>query len=77
MVHRNCNRDVTAAYRGCERIRATPFSRAIEWVGPPSPMEENMLDFGYDVRANSRLSRQIKVTEAPEGLVMATPERQA
>jgi ferredoxin, 2Fe-2S len=40
-------------------------------------MEEGMLDFGYDVQANSHLSRQIKVTEAPEGLVMATPERQA
>jgi hypothetical protein len=35
-----------------------------------------MLDFGY-VRGNFRLSRQIKVTEAPEGLVMATPKRQA
>ena len=78
MEHRNCNREVTAAYRGCERIRATPFSRAmVEVVGPPSPMEADMLDFGYDVRANSRLSRQIKVTEAPEGLVMATPVRQA
>jgi ferredoxin, 2Fe-2S len=39
-------------------------------------MEEDMLDFGYEVRANSRLSRQNEVTEAPEGLVMATPERQ-
>src|SRR5215472_10415926 len=27
-----------------------------EKVGPPSPMEEDMLDFGYEVRANSRLS---------------------
>jgi ferredoxin, 2Fe-2S len=48
-----------------------------EKVGPPSPMEEDMLDFGYDVRANSRLSCQIKVTEALDGLVIATPERQA
>ncbi len=48
-----------------------------EKVGPPSPMEEDMLDFGYDVRANSRLSCQIKVTEALEGLVVVTPERQA
>jgi ferredoxin, 2Fe-2S len=46
-------------------------------VGPPSPMEEDMLDFGYDVRVNSRLSCQIKVTEALDGLVVATPERQA
>ncbi|HKD28444.1 MAG TPA: 2Fe-2S iron-sulfur cluster-binding protein [Xanthobacteraceae bacterium] len=48
-----------------------------EKVGPPSPMEEDMLDFGYEVRANSRLSCQIKVTEALDGLVVATPERQA
>jgi ferredoxin, 2Fe-2S len=48
-----------------------------EKVGPPSPMEEDMLDFGYDVRANSRLSCQIKVTEALDGLMVATPERQA
>jgi ferredoxin, 2Fe-2S len=46
-------------------------------TGPPSPMEEDMLDFGFDVRANSRLSCQIKVTDALDGLVVATPERQA
>jgi 2Fe-2S ferredoxin len=45
-------------------------------VGPPSPMEEDMLDFGYDVRPNSRLSCQIKVTEGLDGLVVTTPERQ-
>jgi 2Fe-2S ferredoxin len=48
-----------------------------EKVGPPSPMEEDMLDFGYEVRANSRLSCQIKVSEALDGLIVATPERQA
>ena len=31
-------------------------------TGEPSPMEEDMLDFGYDVRPNSRLSCQIKVS---------------
>jgi ferredoxin, 2Fe-2S len=46
-------------------------------TGPPSPMEEDMLDFGYDVRANSRLSCQIKVTAELDGLVVTTPERQA
>ena len=48
-----------------------------EIVGGPSPMEEDMLDFGYDVRTNSRLSCQIKVTEALDGLVVMTPPRQA
>jgi 2Fe-2S ferredoxin len=51
-----------------------------EWrekVGGPSPMEEDMLDFGYDVRPNSRLSCQIKITAELDGLKVATPDRQA
>ena len=48
-----------------------------EATGEPAPMEEDMLDFGFDVRANSRLSCQIKVTEALDGLVVRIPERQA
>ena len=48
-----------------------------EKVGGPSPMEEDMLDFGYDVKPNSRLSCQIKVTDELDGLVVTTPERQA
>ena len=50
-----------------------------EWkdvVGPPSPMEEDMLDFGYDVRPNSRLSCQIRVSDAINGMVVKVPERQ-
>ena len=46
-------------------------------VGEPSPMEEDMLDFGFDVRPNSRLSCQIKVTAELDGLIVRTPERQA
>ena len=46
-------------------------------VGDPSPMEEDMLDFGYDVKPSSRLSCQIKVTAELEGLVVRIPERQA
>jgi 2Fe-2S ferredoxin len=46
-------------------------------VGEPSPMEEDMLDFGYDVRPNSRLSCQIKITDELDGLVVRVPERQA
>ena len=46
-------------------------------TGEPSPMEEDMLDFAFDVKPNSRLSCQIKVSEELEGLVVRTPERQA
>ena len=46
-------------------------------VGEPEAMEEDMLDFGFDVQPNSRLSCQIKVTDELDGLVVRTPERQA
>jgi 2Fe-2S ferredoxin len=45
-------------------------------VGPRSDMEEAMLEFADEVRDNSRLSCQIRVTEALEGLVVRLPERQ-
>ena len=51
-----------------------------EWtdkVGARNPMEEDMLDFAFDVRPTSRLSCQIKVTDELDGLMVTTPERQA
>ena len=46
-------------------------------VGRPQPMEEDMLDFAFDVRPTSRLSCQIKVTDELDGLIVRVPERQA
>jgi 2Fe-2S ferredoxin len=40
-------------------------------------MEEDMLDFAFDVRPSSRLSCQIKVTEELDGLTVTVPPRQA
>jgi 2Fe-2S ferredoxin len=48
-----------------------------EKTGEPSSMEEDMLDFAFDVRPNSRLSCQLKVKPEWDGLVVHTPERQA
>ena len=45
-------------------------------TGQAEPMEEDMLDFAFDVKPTSRLSCQIKVTDALDGLVIHTPERQ-
>jgi len=45
-------------------------------VGTASAMEESMLDFAKGVKPNSRLSCQIKVTDALDGLVVTTPESQ-
>ena len=47
-----------------------------EKVGPPNAMEESMLDFAENVAANSRLSCQIKVSDALDGLVVRMPESQ-
>lgn len=52
---------------------------ADEWreaTGAPSQQEEDMLDFAFEVRPNSRLSCQIKVTPELDGLVVTTPGKQ-
>ena len=43
---------------------------------PMSPLERDMLDFAFDVRENSRLSCQIKVSDALDGLRVKVPEKQ-
>lgn len=51
-----------------------------DWVavtGAPQPMEEDMLDFAVDVGPTSRLSCQIKLTAAMDGLTIRIPARQA
>jgi len=51
-----------------------------EWTaktGGPSVMEEDMLDFAFDVNDASRLSCQIKVSDELDGLVVHVPENQA
>ncbi len=45
-------------------------------TGTPQAKEEDMLDFAYQVQPNSRLSCQIKVTAALDGLTVTTPQRQ-
>ena len=50
-----------------------------EWVektGKPAEMEEDMLDFAFDVRKESRLSCQIKVTAELDGLTLRVPAKQ-
>ena len=47
-----------------------------EVVGGPSPREEDMLDVAFEVKPNSRLSCQIKVRDAIDGLIVRVPTRQ-
>lgn len=52
---------------------------APEWLdlfAPPTSTEVDMLDFAEDVRANSRLSCQLKLSENLDGVVVYTPESQ-
>ena len=49
------------------------------WLGkiqPVQEMEKTMLDFAEGVEANSRLSCQIQVTEALDGMTVRMPKSQ-
>ena len=48
-----------------------------EKTGSPEIMEEDMLDFAWEAKPVSRLSCQIKVSDALDGLIVRIPERQA
>lgn len=45
-------------------------------TGKPATMEEDMLDFAFDVQDTSRLACQIKVTADLDGLVVRVPAKQ-
>lgn len=47
-----------------------------EKVGGPEDMEQDMLDFAFEVKKNSRLSCQVKVTDELDGLVVNIPAQQ-
>jgi 2Fe-2S ferredoxin len=50
-----------------------------EWqaiTGEAGEMEQDMLDFAIDPRDSSRLSCQIRITDAMDGLTVRVPERQ-
>ena len=47
-----------------------------EIVGKPEELEAEMLEVAEEVKDNSRLSCQIQITEAMDGLVVTTPENQ-
>jgi ferredoxin, 2Fe-2S len=45
-------------------------------AGKPAAMEEDMLDFAFDVRESSRLCCQIKVAAEIDGLIVQIPAKQ-
>ncbi len=48
----------------------------LDKVGSRTEMEEDMLDFAFEVRDSSRLSCQIKVSKDIDGLTVDLPEKQ-
>jgi 2Fe-2S ferredoxin len=48
----------------------------VEKLNPKEDTEEDMLDFAFDVKENSRLSCQISVNDELDGLVVNLPEKQ-
>ncbi len=48
-----------------------------EAVGDAEAMEEDMLDFAWEVQPGSRLSCQVTVSPALDGLVVRIPEKQS
>ena len=49
----------------------------IDKLPPREAMEEDMLDFAWEGKPNSRLSCQIKVSDELDGLIVRIPEKQA
>jgi 2Fe-2S ferredoxin len=45
-------------------------------TGERTEMESDMLDFAFEVKDNSRLSCQIKMSDALDGLTVDVPEKQ-
>ncbi len=60
----------------CATCHAMSMTPSEDIVGPPSMMEEDMLDFAFEVKPTSRLSCQIKVRDELDGLIMRVPSRQ-
>ena len=76
---RNAIPEITAECGGgcaCATCHVYVDVRWADRTGKPSDQEEDMLDFAYKVRPNSRLCCQIRVTRDLDGLVVTTPERQ-
>jgi 2Fe-2S ferredoxin len=60
----------------CATCHAYVAPEWVERVGPAGEDEAEMLSGALDVRSNSRLACQIKISEELDGLVLLLPESQ-
>ncbi|AXE64656.1 2Fe-2S ferredoxin [Hyphomonas sp. CACIAM 19H1] len=58
----------------CHAWVLTPWN---EYIAAPQPDEREILDFGVHIRADSRLTCQIKVSSALEGARIEVPPSQS
>lgn len=79
VARRNGVEGIVAECGGCCACATCHVYVDPDWrnaVGAPSADEDDMLDFAFDRRPESRLSCQIRIRPALDGLVVRTPERQ-
>ena len=60
----------------CSTCHVYVDSAWVEKLPPKETMEEDMLDFAFQPNEQSRLTCQLKVTPALDGLVVRMPEKQ-
>jgi 2Fe-2S ferredoxin len=58
----------------CHVYVDTPWLSRLD---PPEEMEQGMLESAWEPRANSRLSCQVQVTAALDGMVVTVPKQQS
>ena len=71
--------DIEAACGGCCACATCHVyidEKWIEKIPKKEDSEEDMLDFAFEVKDNSRLSCQVTVNDELEGLVVNIPEKQ-
>ena len=60
----------------CATCHVYVDNKWIEKISPKDDSEEDMLDFAFEVKSNSRLSCQITVSDELDGLIVNMPEKQ-
>ena len=60
----------------CATCHVYVDNKWLEKLSPNDDSEEDMLDFAFEVKSNSRLSCQITVSDELDGLVVNMPEKQ-
>ena len=60
----------------CATCHVYVDNKWIEKLSPKDDSEEDMLDFAFEVKSNSRLSCQITVSDEIDGLIVHLPTKQ-